>query len=186
MVASVRMDIRNSERLAFRLLNLEEQEDSEFVFQLDQDPLVMRYINGGQVSTRENHERVRARVAHFANPERGWGLWGVFEQSSEEFAGWLLLRPIGFFTEHPLWDDLEVGWRFRRETWGQGYATEAARALKTALSLRDDVAFMSAFVDPKNIASLRVIEKLGMRSHRPVPEMEPGYADRAAYYRCEL
>lgn len=157
--------------------------DSSSVYELDQDPLVMKYINGGSPSTPETHKKVQERVAKFRNPERGWGLWGAFEKSSQAFCGWILVRPIGFFTASPAWDNMEIGWRFRQTRWGQSYATEAARAVAGAMARREDVRLLSAFVDPENVASVRVIEKLGLRLYTPVPKMEPGYTDRVVYYQ---
>lgn len=175
------MDIPSSRRLSFRLLDLEQDADSELIFQLDQDPLVMKYINGGKPSTPELHRKLKARVAKFRNPERGWGLWGVFE-SGEMFVGWVLVRPIGFFTEAPCWENLEIGWRFRAQSWGQGYATEAASAVVDTFRKRDEVEFFSAFADPKNLASVRIMEKLGLELETRMPDMEPGYTDGAVYY----
>lgn len=179
------MQVPNSERLLYRLLDLENAKDSERVFDLDQDPEVMKHINGGTPSTPSLHQRGRERVAKFRNPERGWGLWGVFDKDEGGFLGWVLVRPIGFFTASPQLNNLEIGWRFLRASWGRGYATEAAFAVTSVFAQHQDVSYFSAFVAPENLASVRVIEKLGLRVDPRVPEMEPGYADGAVFYTGE-
>jgi len=91
--------------------------------------------------------------------ENGWGLWAVEVVGGAPFIGFVGLGRPGF---EPLTDCVEVGWRLSVASWGQGYATEAARAAVafgfTSLGLREIV----AFTVPANRASRRVMEKLGM------------------------
>ena len=81
----------------------------------------------------------------------------------------------------PLDGAVEVGWRLAREHWGQGYATEAARAWLRA-RLRGDGAApeIIAFTVPANLASQAVMRRLGMRrdpgrdfEHPALPEGHP-------------
>src|SRR5262245_55916041 len=73
--------------------------------------------------------------------ERGWGLWAV--AIDHEFAGLTGLAEPTF--EAHFTPCVEIGWRFHRRFWGQGYALEAARvALRFAfenLNLREVVSF---------------------------------------------
>lgn len=91
--------------------------------------------------------------------ENGWGLWAVEVVGGAPFIGFVGLGRPGFA---PFTDCVEVGWRLSSESWGQGYATEAARAAVafgfTALGLTEIV----AFTVPGNTASRRVMEKLRM------------------------
>jgi ribosomal-protein-alanine N-acetyltransferase len=59
--------------------------------------------------------------------------------------------------------DLEIGYGLNPEAWGQGYATEAVRALVTALLARPGVQRVTAQTATTNPASARVLEKLGFR-----------------------
>jgi RimJ/RimL family protein N-acetyltransferase len=63
-------------------------------------------------------------------------------------------------------DEVEIGWHVRRDLWGRGYATEAALALRDWAF--DDLGLvrLTAFVEPLNVASCRVAEKIGMRVER--------------------
>lgn len=88
---------------------------------------------------------------------RTWveGTWGVWERSTGELVGDCSLF---FAAEHGEW---ELAYGFRRDRWGRGYATEAARACVRhgfeVLSLDRIV----ADVDPANPGSVRVLEKSG-------------------------
>lgn len=91
--------------------------------------------------------------------QNGWGLWAVEVEGGAPFIGFVGLGRPSF---EPFTECVEVGWRLSREAWGQGYATEAARAAVafgfTSLGLQEIV----AFTVPANRQSRRVMEKLGM------------------------
>ena len=91
----------------------------------------------------------------------GWGFWAVERQYDARFIGFVGLQdqPSRF----PFSPCVEIGWRLAYESWGQGYATEAAhRCLQLAfddLGLTDIVSFTTR----GNHRSQRVMQKLGMR-----------------------
>jgi [ribosomal protein S5]-alanine N-acetyltransferase len=90
---------------------------------------------------------------------RRWmeGTWGVFERESGELVGDCTL----FFDDgHQEW---ELAYGFRRDRWGRGYATEAGEACVQYGFEVLGVEKIVADVDPKNPASVRVLEKLGFR-----------------------
>jgi RimJ/RimL family protein N-acetyltransferase len=82
--------------------------------------------------------------------------------------------------------EIEIGWRLRRDAWGAGRATEAARALDHAfitLGLPEVV----ADIHPENRRSIRVAEKIGLilrgrRLHHGEPHLH--YAVTSAEYRA--
>ena len=103
--------IPESQRLSFRLMN---QNDGELLFQLDQDREVMRFISGGQLTTRSEIESIfLPRMKSYTNPQKGWGLWAIYDKDSGEYIGWILVRPMDFFSDNPQWDNLELGWRIK-------------------------------------------------------------------------
>ncbi|WP_371186705.1 GNAT family N-acetyltransferase [Thalassotalea maritima] len=102
------------------------------------------------------------RLAQYRNPEKGWGVWQVNDKNAGEFIGWILIRPMYFFTDAPAWHDIEIGWRFKQRTWGQGFATEAAKHIMQTLTISQDIGYFSAIVDADNLASIGVMKKLGM------------------------
>ncbi|MCL1137232.1 GNAT family N-acetyltransferase [Shewanella pneumatophori] len=150
-------------------------DDTELQFQLDQDSMVMKYINGGRVPSLEEIETVfMPRFAAYRDVEKGWGLWKVFINQSQTlvneadkveayFAGWILIRPMYFFTDTPRYDDLEIGWRFKQETWGKGIATESAtKVIEHILQTQPEIKHLSAIADEQNLASINIMKKLGM------------------------
>lgn len=154
------MQVKSSQRLTFRLMD---ENDADELFELDQDPDVMKYINGGQMTSRQDIvEKFVPRVKRFTDPEKGWGLWRVAVTESDTFIGWILLRPMAFFTDNPQRDNLEIGWRFMQNSWGQGYATEAANAVVDMVKTSPDVTRLSAIADEGNLASIGIMKKLAM------------------------
>ena len=101
--------------------------------------------------------------------ERGWGLWAVEVPGVAAFVGFVGLNPATF--DAPFTPAVEVGWRLAREFWGQGYATEGARA---ALAFGFDTLALDeivSFTTHGNSRSRRVMERLGMH-HDPADDFD--------------
>lgn len=109
--------------------------------------------------------------------ERGWSNWAVERVDSGEFIGFVGLTEPG--RALPFGPCVEIGWRLARAHWGQGYASEAARAALAfgfgRLGLREIVSFTSLLNRP----SRAVMERIGMHDsgqdfdHPAVPEGSP-------------
>jgi ribosomal-protein-alanine N-acetyltransferase len=136
------------------------EDDLDALAVIRADPEVMRYIGAGTPQDRETTrvyiEKNRAWTA------RGLGMSAVEFKGREGFLlGWCGLAPLEETEE------VEVGYGFAREHWSQGLATEAARAALAygfdALALEK----IAAVAYPENLASRRVMEKLGMKYLRP-------------------
>jgi len=147
----VPLEIR-TERLHMRRLTREHLPD---LVELDSDPEVMRYINGGQPNSREVYEaELLPRMT--AWDEEPYGFLAAYE--GERFVGWFHLRP----TVAPGETMLELGYRLRRDVWGRGLATEGARALvRYAFEVLGEEA-VDACADPRNAGSIGVMVKCGM------------------------
>lgn len=136
------------------------KDDADSLVRLDGDPEVMRYLNGGLPTPKEVVEtRILPRfISYYDHPE-GFGWWCALEKRTGEFLGWFCLHPDDE-TEPRV---LALGYRLRRSAWGQGYATEGARALVekgfTELGARRIV----ATTYEHNLGSRRVMEKVGMK-----------------------
>ena len=90
----------------------------------------------------------------------GFGLWAVERSADAAFLGFTGLTRPRF--DAPFMPAVEIGWRFARQAWGSGYATEAARA---ALAFGFDTVGLDAivsFTSPANERSWRVMERIGM------------------------
>jgi len=150
-----------SARLSYQLID---ESDSEFLFQLDQDPDVMRYINGGVTTTREDIiDKFIPRLNAYKNAEKGLGLWKVSITETHQAIGWVLARPMEFFSDNPSWHDIELGWRFMQSSWGKGYASEAAKQVQQTLAKQSGNKFFSATALQDNAGSIAVMKKIGMQ-----------------------
>lgn len=156
------LKIAASNRLSFTLLS---EQDAGLLFEVDQDQEVMRYLNGGKLTTMQSIVDVFIpRMMQYRSPAQGYGIWQVRRLEDNAYIGWVLIRPMGFNTATPSRDDVELGWRFKRPFWGQGYASEAARAIADAvLENNSNVRFLSAIAVPDNAGSIGVMRKLGMQ-----------------------
>lgn len=150
----------DSERLTYRLLG---SDDAELLYELDQDPEVMRFISDGVLTSKDKILNVfMPRLMSYTDPTQGWGMWGVFSKISGDYLGWILVRPMHFFSETPQFDDIELGWRFKQQSWGKGIATEAAKKIMDTLQEQTDIKIFSAIAVTENYASIRIMQKLGM------------------------
>jgi [ribosomal protein S5]-alanine N-acetyltransferase len=74
----------------------------------------------------------------------------------------------------PVWQDvdgqreLEIGYHIRRDQWGRGYATEAARTAMAYAFERFPVEHLISLIRPENFPSCRVAEKNGLRVDREI------------------
>jgi len=146
-----------SERLILRRFTLD---DLERVTALDADPVVMRYINGGRPTPRDEIRDVYLPgwMAWYGAGDR-YGFWAAIEKRTGAFLGWFHLRP----QEGDPDDEPELGYRLIASAWGRGYATEGSRALiqKAFVDLGARRVYATTMV--VNVASRRVMEKAGLR-----------------------
>jgi RimJ/RimL family protein N-acetyltransferase len=156
--------------------------DFESFAALNADPEVMRFFPAPV--TREESDAL-GRRAERDIAERGWGLWAVEVKESAAFIGFVGLAEPSFDAHFT--PAVEVGWRLARDQWGNGYATEAARAATAfgfdELGLDEIVSFTSVVNEP----SRRVMERLGM-THDPRedfdhPSVSDGPLRRHVLYR---
>ncbi|MBL4942167.1 MAG: GNAT family N-acetyltransferase [Colwellia sp.] len=176
--------IANSARLSFRLMS---QDDAQAFWQLDQDPEVMRFINGGKPNSIEFiNEVFIPRLQAYRDESQGWGIWQVFDKFSQEYLGWVIVRPMDFFSDNPRFNDLEIGWRFFQKSWGKGYATEAAIAIKNAFAGQADIDYVSALALEDNTASIGVMKKIGMAFVKKYNHQDPIGDFIAVHYQMSV
>ena len=123
------------------------------------DPEVARFIGG--VQTRSSVWRTMAMfVGLWAL--RGYGFWVVERKSDSVFLGRAgLWRPEG-------WPGVELARTLDRPYWGNGYATEAAKAALDYGFLKLLVPKLVSLIDPKNAPSQRVAKRLGQTKGAPI------------------
>lgn len=145
------------------ILKLMDEHDWQPLYELDQDPAVMQFLTRGVPTTLEHIKKEGIpRMLAYRNEQKGWGLWSVTIRQTSTFIGWILLRPMDFFSNNVDYTNIEIGWRFKQASWGHGYATEAAHALCDELIKQPAVKRISASALTNNVSSIKVMKKLGL------------------------
>ena len=121
--------------------------------------VVMRFTPTGPD---KSIEETRKRLSYFENHQHahGFSKWVVLNAASGVpigDSGLLVLPECGW---------IDLGFRLAQPHWGQGLATEAASAWVRAAFDEYRIHQLGAFVHPKNVASIRVLEKLGFHDER--------------------
>jgi RimJ/RimL family protein N-acetyltransferase len=122
------------------------------------DPDVVRYIAPAPMTRAEAWRSLATSIGHWAL--RGYGTWAVERKSDRAFMGRVgMINPEG-------WPGLEVGWTLAKPYWGGGYATEAAAAAIRYAFLSQPVDKVISCIDPDNVPSQRVAERVGEKKGR--------------------
>lgn len=134
-------------------------EDGNDFTELECDPEVMHFLNGGAV----DHDVVDPGQVTFLMP-RGHEpyVWTARRRESGAFVGWFCLYPESEQVA-------EIGYRLRRQDWGQGLASEGAAALLAWGFRTTGYQSVVACTMAAHPASRRVMEKLGMRHTHTTP-----------------
>jgi [ribosomal protein S5]-alanine N-acetyltransferase len=146
--------------------------DFDLLAELHRDPEVGRYM-GGVWDEAEIARSLARFVAEHA--ERGHSKWCVHTKEG------VFVGRAGV-SVWPATGELELGYAFRPEFWGQGLATEAARAVAEWTFANIDVGYLIAFTDPENYGSQRVLERIGMTR---LEDRDMGFDRPSAYFRME-
>ncbi len=162
------MDFRiESERLILRGW---ESFDFEPFCAIASDPEVMRYVGSGEPWSDEQIEQFIARQTRGIEVD-GFGLGALVSRVGGQLLGQAGLQTLGWTHE------VEIGWWLAREHWGRGLATEAGHAIVRFAFERAELTRVVAIAQPKNGASIRVMEHLGMRFERRASGDELGLRD---------
>ena len=146
-----------TERLYLRPLTLADAAD---YWPLVRDPEVLRHVGEAPCASLDAvRELLRDKpLADYA--KHGYGRLAVTTREDGRFVGWCGLKYL------PELGEVDIGYRFLRDCWGRGYASEAGAAVLRQgfgqLGLRRIV----GLVVPDNLASARVLQKLGLRHER--------------------
>lgn len=134
-------------------------DDVDNLVELDSDPEVMRFLSGGAPTPREIvQNNILPAYLRSYKLTPSFGVWAALEKQSQSFLGWFSFRPRDAANVA----NVELGYRLRRAIWGQGYATEGARALIRKGFTELGVQCVIATTYQDNLASRRVMEKAGL------------------------
>lgn len=142
-----------TERLRLRPLNVNDLDDLHLLWT---DADVRKYLWDDQVISREQaQEVVTSGIESFE--AHGFGFWAVLPKDEESLIGFCGFRFFGAAQE------IEILYGVAPASWGQGLATEAARAMMRCGFEEHGFDKIYAGADPPNAASFRVMEKIGMK-----------------------
>lgn len=132
------------------------EDDASLIYKLTCDPEILKYVHEQVL---ENEEQAKNIITNIILPQYKLNLdrWAVHTKHDYEFIGWCGLKYI------PGDDIIDLGYRFLKSAWGNGYATEAAQ-YTLIYGLRDlKIKTITARAHIDNIASIKVLEKIGMK-----------------------
>lgn len=155
-----------TERLALRRMT---EYDLDWLTTMHADADVTRHLGG--IKTRAQvEEMMRMRILDYYDAHPGLGVWMTVERATREPVGFHLINNIQGETI------LQVGYGLVKSAWGKGYATEMAAALLRYGFGDLGLERIAGIASLDNIASLRVLEKIGLerRGERAFPH--PAYA----------
>jgi RimJ/RimL family protein N-acetyltransferase len=144
--------VASTDRLVIRPWRTDEAERHYDIYRRTE---VVRWLGGSPVQSRQEALDLIGRMAD--RHASRFGTWAIVERSSGLPVGSVLLRPL------PDGDgEVEIGWHLHPDSWGKGFASEAARAVLDR-GFADGLSEVWAVTYPDNARSIAVCGRLGMR-----------------------
>jgi ribosomal-protein-alanine N-acetyltransferase len=145
------MDEIETDRLRLRIFTPDDLDELALIFS---DPLVLKYLQPGRAASREETDTaLLSMIRHWQR--HGYGRWAVVHRSTQKLIGYGGLR---CFDGTP-----ELVYLLARPYWNRGFATELANRCLEYGFMRHEFEHIIALTRPRNMASRRVMEKIGMR-----------------------
>jgi ribosomal-protein-alanine N-acetyltransferase len=131
--------------------------DVPALFEIFGDPEVCRYWSRPALRTEAEARQLQQEIVH------GWtsrtlSQWGIATRGDDSVIGTCTLT--SFSLEHRR---AEIGFALRRGAWGNGFMREAIHALLNHAFESLDLRRIEADVDPRNVRSIRVLDRMGFR-----------------------
>ena len=124
------------------------------------NPKVMKFSPTGMLSVSQVQAKIDSFITSYK--EFGFGKWAVIFKESNQLIGY-----CGIAVEQiDKVDEREIGYRLDPEFWGRGLATEAALTTLQYGFEQLKFPYILGIVERKNVASVRVLKKLGMKYNR--------------------
>ena len=156
--------IVETERLWLRELN---PLDAESFYLLNLDPEVIKYTGDDPFMNIEEAEKFLLHYDHYR--KYGFGRRAVMRKTDNIFLGWCGLKYIEDI------DEYDIGFRFFKKFWGQGYATESAKACLELGFKKFNLPVIIGRALKENTASIHVLQKIGLSFYKEVDlEGKPG------------
>jgi len=146
--------MEQSNRLIF---DIPKVDDFKRFYEIHSDPETNLFNPKGPLNLEESKESFNSIIAHWK--EHNFGSWTIKTKESETIVGFggLSYRMYGAAMK------LNLGYRFDKDSWGKGYATELAKYTIFYGFSELNVDKIFAIVRPKHAASIKVLEKCNMK-----------------------
>jgi len=158
MATDLHIPTLETERLILRANRLEDLDDMVAIWS---DPIVRKHFHGPALTREDMWTRLLRGFGMWA--VMGYGTWGVEEKQTGDYVGTVGTFEVKRGIDPSLEGVPEAGWTLASHVHGRGYATEAMRAALAWTDGRLGRPPMFCIIDPANLASIRVAEKLGFR-----------------------
>jgi ribosomal-protein-alanine N-acetyltransferase len=136
-------------------------QDEKGLYLLDSDSEVHRYLGNNPInSVDESRNTIDFIRQQYIN--NGIGRWAVIKKDNNEFIGWSGFKLITEITNNHI-NYYDLGYRFIKDHWGNGYAIEAANASLNYAFSHLNLHEVFAIADVRNLGSRKVLEKAGLK-----------------------
>ena len=132
------------------------EDDAGLILDLNSDPEIVKYVHEPVLITEEQAKKIIADII-LPQYKNNLGRWATYTKSNNEFIGWCGLKYLADK------DEIDLGYRFKKNAWGKGYATEAAKHTLDHGFNNLDLKLITGRAHIENIASIKVLEKIGMQ-----------------------
>lgn len=147
------MIITTTPRLLIRKLEMSDLEGLKAILG---DKVVMEFSSIGALDEEGIRQWLKKTLSQYISP--GFSVWGMVLKETEQLIGFAGIKPVELDGRM----EIEIIFRLARNYWGQGYAIEAVRGVLHYAFNQLAVNNVIAVVEPNNVRSLRVIERLKM------------------------
>jgi ribosomal-protein-alanine N-acetyltransferase len=159
-----------TDRLALRRFT---PDDLDWLAELYGDSDVTRYL-GGVKSRSQTAEMLSTRILAYYDEHPGLGIWVTIERATGERAGFHLLNHIRGESI------IQIGYALAKPAWGKGFATEMAAAVLRYGFLELKLPRIAGMTSLQNLASQRVLLRIGLERHGERAFAHPEYAAEGA------
>jgi RimJ/RimL family protein N-acetyltransferase len=136
--------------------------DAQPYWAINQDPRVIEFLRGPLTMEQVNQF---ITTVNLHQEKLGFTLWAAELKQSGELIGYIGLNDTDLFEPYgaPFTPAVEVGWRLGSQYWGNGYATEGAKAALVFGFNTIGLDEIVSFAVPMNYRSIRVMEKIDLQ-----------------------
>ena len=154
------MNTFETNRLQFRPL---QHNDIDNLYLLYKQKDLMQYITGQPRDYQKTQQRLSAHITDYQ--KYGFSLYATILKTTNQFIGRCGIEPVE--TNNQLHAD--IAWMFKKQYWGQGLATEFGHAMLSYAFKNFPIHRIFATAHPQNIASIKVMQKIGMQHLKTTP-----------------